>query len=100
MKVGVYASMFGKDDPPRLESVESYIQLAYQLKLDVIDFHSGRGFRVEAARVLARGENAVSPVRAVNRVPGLRVGILWGSDADLAEKLAQARSRCGYGGHL
>ena len=45
MKVGVYASMFGKDDPPRLESVESYIQLAYQLKLDVIDFHSGRGFQ-------------------------------------------------------
>ena len=38
MKVGVYASMFGKDDPPRLESVESYIQLAYQLKLDVDRF--------------------------------------------------------------
>ena len=70
MKVGVYASMFGKDDPPRLESVESYIQLAYQLKLDVIDFHRRARISIEAASVLVRGEDAVPPVRAVYRVSG------------------------------
>lgn len=44
MKVGIYASMFGKDDPPTLESVESYIELAYALKVDIIDFRGNRGF--------------------------------------------------------
>ena len=91
MKVGVYASMFGKDDPPRLESVESYIQLAYQLKLDVIDFHSGRGFRSKQPAYLLEVK-----MRCLQY--GLSIGYLAsgghfvGSDADLAEKLAQARA--------
>ena len=44
MKVGIYASMFGQDDPPTLESIESYIELAYALKVDLIDFRGNRGF--------------------------------------------------------
>lgn len=44
MKIGLYASMFGKDDPPTLESIESYIECAYGLKLDLIDFRGSRGF--------------------------------------------------------
>ena len=44
MKIGLYASMFGQDDPPTLESVESYIDYAYELRLDLIDFRRDRGF--------------------------------------------------------
>ena len=44
MKIGLYASMFGKDDPPTLQSIESYIEHAYNLRLDLIDFRSDRGF--------------------------------------------------------
>ena len=44
MKVSVYASMFGGDDPPTLESVESYIDYAAELKVEVIDMKGRRGF--------------------------------------------------------
>lgn len=44
MKIGLYASMFGKDDPPTLGSIESFIEYAYELKLDVIDLRGNRGF--------------------------------------------------------
>ena len=44
MKVAVYASMFGGDDPPTLESVESYIDYAAELKVEVIDMKGRRGF--------------------------------------------------------
>ena len=44
MKIGLYAAMFGKDDPPTLESIESYIDCAYALRLDLIDFRRDRGF--------------------------------------------------------
>ena len=33
MKIGLYASMFGKDDPPTLQSIESYTAHAYDLQL-------------------------------------------------------------------
>ena len=44
MKIGLYASMFGQDKPPTLESIESYIDYAYELRLDLIDFRRDRGF--------------------------------------------------------
>lgn len=43
MKVGLYASMFGKDRNS-FPTIESYIQLAYDLRLDVIDLRSDVGF--------------------------------------------------------
>ena len=43
IKVGVYASMFGKH-PEQLSDSESFIELAGKLKLDVIDFRSDVGF--------------------------------------------------------
>ena len=36
--------MFGKEKPPALESIESYIDCAYELRLDLIDFRRDRGF--------------------------------------------------------
>ena len=36
--------MFGKDDPPSLETVESYIDCCAGLKVESIDFLAGRGW--------------------------------------------------------
>ncbi len=44
IKVGVYASMFGKGDAPELQTVEGFVELASQLNLDVVDFRSDVGF--------------------------------------------------------
>ena len=54
MKIGLYASMFGKDDPPTLQSIESYIDHAYDLRLDLIDFRRDRGFSSEDADYLIK----------------------------------------------
>jgi sugar phosphate isomerase/epimerase len=91
MKIGVYASMFGKDDPPQLASVESYIQLAHALKLDVIDFHSGRGFR-------SKDPDYLLDVKMQCLHRGLSIGYLAssghfvGSDAQLDQKLATIKN--------
>ena len=45
IKVGMYASMFGKNEPPKLDDVESFIEFAYELKLDAIEFRSDVGFQ-------------------------------------------------------
>lgn len=44
IKVGVYASMFGKGDAPELQTVDGFVDLAGELNLDVIDFRSDVGF--------------------------------------------------------
>ena len=91
MKVGVYASMFGGDDPPTLESVESYIDHAAELNVEVIDFLSGRGFESHEPEYLL--EVKLRCLRA-----GLAVGYLAsgghfvGSDEELEEKVAKVRS--------
>lgn len=51
MKVGLYASMFGKD-PASLPDIESFILLAAQLQLDVIDLRSDVGFHDHASDYL------------------------------------------------
>lgn len=38
IKLGIYGSMFGKDDPTTLVDVDSFIDLAYELRLDIVDF--------------------------------------------------------------
>ncbi len=90
MKVGLYASMFGKDDPPTLESVESYIDWAYALKVEVIDFLGGRGFA-------SRDPEYLLGVKMQCLRHGLSIGYVAtgghfvGSDAELERKVAQAR---------
>ena len=90
MKIGVYASMFGKDDPPQLESVESYIELAYALKLDGIDFHSGRGFQ-------SKEPDYLLGVKMACLKYGLTIGYLAsgghfvGADDELEAKVAKAK---------
>ena len=91
MKVGVYASMFGGDDPPTLESVESYIDHAAELKVDVIDMRGGRGFESHERAYLL--DVKMRCLRA-----GLSVGYVAsgghfvGSDEELDAKVAQTRS--------
>ena len=90
MKIGVYSSMFGQDDPPQLESVESYLAWAYTLKLDVIDFHSGRGFQ-------SKDPDYLLGVKMKCLQYGLSVGYLAsgghfvGSDEELEEKVEKAK---------
>ena len=45
IKGGIYASMFGKNEPPQLDDAESFIEFAYELKLDGIEFRSDVGFQ-------------------------------------------------------
>ena len=40
IKLGMYGSYFGKDDPKTLPYVEDVIDFAYELKLDVVDFRA------------------------------------------------------------
>ena len=44
IKIGIYASMFGKGDAPELTTVEGFVELASELNLDFIDFRSDVGF--------------------------------------------------------
>jgi sugar phosphate isomerase/epimerase len=90
MKIGLYASMFGKDNPPTLESIESYIDHAYDLRLDLIDFRRDRGFDSKDPAYLF--ETKLNCLRK-----GLSVGYLAsighfsGTDAELAEKVEAAK---------
>ena len=44
IKVGIYTSYFGKEKPKVFPDVESFIDLAYDLRLDAIDFRANVGF--------------------------------------------------------
>lgn len=91
MKIGIYASMFGQDDPPTLESIESYIELAYALKVDLIDFRGNRGFE-------STDQSYLMDVKMQCLRYGLSVGYVAsgghfvGTDAELEEKLDQVRA--------
>ena len=90
MKVGVYASMFGKDDPPTLESIESYIDYAYELKLDIVDFRGSRGFD-------SHDPGYLLGIKMKCLRYGLPIGYVAsgghfvGADEELEEKVAQTR---------
>ena len=89
MKVGLYASMFGKDRDS-FPDIESFIDLAYELRLDVIDLRSDVGFHDHDSGYLL--ETKMSCLRK-----GLSIGYLAtgghfsGSDAELEEKVARVR---------
>ena len=90
MKIGIYASMFGKDRPPTLESVESYIDHAYSLKVDLIDFRRNRGFEADNTDYLF-----AIKLRCLGY--GLSIGYLAsqghfkGTDEELQSKIAIAK---------
>ncbi|NKB66832.1 MAG: TIM barrel protein [Candidatus Latescibacteria bacterium] len=90
MKIGLYASMFGKDDPPTLKTVESFIEWAYALRLDVIDFRSDKGFD-------SHGGDYVKQIKLQCFKRGLSIGYVAssghfvGTDEELQAKLEQAR---------
>jgi sugar phosphate isomerase/epimerase len=83
--------MFGKDNPPTLESVESYIEWAYALKVEVIDFLGGRGFA-------SRTPEYLLDVKMQCLRYGLSIGYVAsgghfvGSDEELERKVAQTRA--------
>ena len=89
MKVGLYASMFGKD-PGSLPDIESFIDLAAELRLDVIDLRSDVGFHDHASDYLLR-----TKMNCLRK--GLSIGYLatgghfTGTDDELEAKLAQVR---------
>lgn len=91
MKVGLYASMFGKDDPPTLQSIESYIEHAYTLRLDLIDFRRDRGFSSSETDYLIETKLA-----CINK--GLSIGYLasgghfFGTDDELRTKVDTAKA--------
>ena len=90
MKVGLYASMFGKT-PEQFPDIESYIEYAYELRLDVIDLRSDVGFHSHDTAYLME-----TKMRCLER--GLAVGYLAsgghfvGTDAELADKLDRVKA--------
>ena len=89
MKVGLYASMFGKD-PGSFPDIESYIDLASDLRLDVIDLRSDVGFHDHDSDYLLRTK--LRCLRAGLSVGYLAtVGHFVGSESDLEQKQAQVR---------
>ncbi len=91
IKLGVYGSYFGKDEPKTLPYVEDFIDLAYELKLDVIDFRADVGFRSQEQDYLR--DIKIKCVKA-----GLPIGYLAtgghfvGTDDELREKLERCKA--------
>jgi sugar phosphate isomerase/epimerase len=90
MKVGLYASMFGKEKDS-FPTIESFIDLAYELRLDVIDLRSDVGFSDHESSYLL--DTKMSCLRK-----GLSIGYLatgghfHGTDAELEEKVQRVRT--------
>jgi len=91
IKLGCYASMFGKDKPKTLASVESFIGLAYELQLDVIDFRADVGFQSrESAYLLG--------IKTLCMKHGLPIGYLAsgghfvGTKAELRQKVERIKT--------
>jgi sugar phosphate isomerase/epimerase len=91
MKIGLYASMFGKDVANAFPDIESYIDYAYELRLDVIDLRSDVGFHEHGHQYLLE-----TKIRCLEK--GLSVGYLAsgghfvGSDDELEGKLNTIRN--------
>ncbi|MFC1526906.1 sugar phosphate isomerase/epimerase family protein [Candidatus Latescibacterota bacterium] len=90
MKVGLYASMFGQT-PEQFPDIESYIDYAYELRLDVIDLRSDRGFHSHDTDYLM-----ATKTRCLEK--GLAIGYLAsgghfvGTEGELEEKLERVRA--------
>ena len=95
MKVGLYASMFGKDRNS-FPDIESFINLAYELRLDVIDLRSDVGFEEHGSGYLLQ-----TKMNCLRK--GLSVGYLAtgghfvGTGAELEEKVQRGAHRRGRG---
>ena len=90
MKVGLYASMFGKDRNS-FPDIESFIDLAYDLRLDVIDLRSDVGFEEHGSGYLLQ-----TKMNCLRK--GLSIGYLAtgghfvGTEAELEEKVERVRA--------
>ena len=82
--------MFGKDRNS-FPDIESFTELAYELRLDVIDFRSDVGFSSDSTEYLLQ-----TKLRCLRR--GLSIGYLAsgghfvGSDEELKQKMARVRA--------
>lgn len=91
IKVGVYASYFGKDEPKAFPDVEAFIDLAYELRLDVIDFRANVGFS-------SRDPNYLLGIKIKCLKAGLPIGYLAsgghfvGTEEELRAKVEQAKA--------
>ena len=91
IKVGVYASYFGKDEPKAFPDVEAFIDLAYELRLDAIDFRANVGFS-------ARDPNYLLGIKIKCLKAGLPIGYLAsgghfvGTEDELRAKVERAKA--------
>ena len=91
IKLGMYGSYFGKDDPKTLPYVEDVIDFAYELKLDVVDFRADVGFRSQDLDYLRA-------IKIKCLKAGLPIGYLAtgghfvGTEDELQEKMARCKA--------
>ncbi len=91
IKLGLYASVKGKDDPPQLTDVETWVEYAYELRMDAVELHLGKSF-------LSREPDYLRRVKMLCLKRGLPIGYLGaqgnfsGSDEELDAKVEQAKA--------
>ena len=91
IKLGLYASVKGKDNPPQLTDVETWIEYAYELRLDTVELHLGRSF-------LSRKLDYLRQIKTQCIKRGLPIGYLGaqgnfsGTDEELYSKVEQAKA--------
>ena len=90
IKIGIYASYFGKDEPKTFPNVESFIDLAHALLLDAIDFRADIGFN-------SRDPDYLLGIKLKCLKAGLPIGYLAsgvhfvGTEEELRAKVEQAK---------
>lgn len=91
IKLGMYGSYFGKDDPKTLPYIEDVVDFAYELKLDVVDFRADVGFR-------SQDPDYLRAIKIKCLKAGLPIGYLAtgghfvGTEDELQEKMARCKA--------
>ena len=91
MKLGCFAVLRDKDNPGQFVDIESFIRFAYELRLDVIDFHLRKGF-------LSYEPDYLRHIKVLCLKYGLPIGYLGsggsfvGAEQELRERVERAKA--------
>jgi len=91
IKLGCYAVLRDKDNPGQFVDIETFIRFAYELRLDVIDFHLRKGF-------LSYEPDYLRHIKILCLKHGLPIGYLGSSggfvdtEEELRERVERAKA--------
>ncbi len=91
IKLGCFAVLKDKDNPDEFVDLERFIRFAYELRLDVIEFHLSKGF-------LSKDPDYLRHIKMLCLKHGLPIGYLGsgggfvGTEEERQKRVAQARA--------